>query len=237
MPESAEPTISAVWGASQSAERPRRTEPQGSLRSRLQAAAAGDLVARVVLIGLYVLLTRNLLADFLRTGRFTGLLLLVSELLVLVFTLLRRRARTVDRSALSVLITAVSVAGPFLVRAADVRAILPDPFTTCASAVGLVIVIGAKVSLGRSFGIIPANRGIVVAGMYKFVRHPIYGGYLLTHLAFVCAHPTPRNIALLLAADAALVIRALREERLLAGDSEYQSYCRRVSWHLVPGLF
>jgi protein-S-isoprenylcysteine O-methyltransferase Ste14 len=238
MPESAESTVvSQVWRATtQRAELPLQAESSGSRGTRLLATAKGDLVARVLLIALYVLLTRNLLADFLQTGRFTGLLLLVSELLVLVFTLLRRRALTVDRSGMSLLTTAVSVAGPLLVRAAEV-AVVPDVLTTFASAIGLAIGIGAKISLGRSFGIIPANRGIVVAGMYKFVRHPIYAGYLLTHVAFMFAHPTVRNIALLAIADSALVIRALREERLLAGDSEYQSYCRRVSWHLIPGLF
>ena len=39
-------------------------------------------------------------------------------------------------------------------------------------------------ALGRSFGVAPANRGIVVRGPYSFVRHPIYTGYLITHTGF-----------------------------------------------------
>ena len=31
--------------------------------------------------------------------------------------------------------------------------------------------------------------------------------------------------------------RALMEERVLSRDAAYASYCRRVSWHLVPGVF
>jgi hypothetical protein len=27
------------------------------------------------------------------------------------------------------------------------------------------------------------------------------------------------------------------EERVLINDAEYQGYCRRVGWHLVPGVF
>jgi hypothetical protein len=27
------------------------------------------------------------------------------------------------------------------------------------------------------------------------------------------------------------------EERVLSQDVEYQGYCRRVNWHLVPGVF
>ena len=32
-------------------------------------------------------------------------------------------------------------------------------------------------------------------------------------------------------------VRALMEERVLGADVDYQSYCRRVGWHLVPGVF
>jgi protein-S-isoprenylcysteine O-methyltransferase Ste14 len=69
------------------------------------------------------------------------------------------------------------------------------------------------------------------------VRHPIYTGYLLSHVAFACAYPTPWNLAILAATDAALVVRALYEERVLGTDRTYQAYCSRVAWHLVPGVF
>ena len=31
--------------------------------------------------------------------------------------------------------------------------------------------------------------------------------------------------------------RYLLEERVLSADVMYQGYCRRVGWHLVPGVF
>ena len=49
--------------------------------------------------------------------------------------------------------------------------------------------------------------------------------------------PTPLNLAIVLIADSALIGRALIEERVLSADVEYQAYCRRVEWHLVPGVF
>ena len=115
--------------------------------------------------------------------------------------------------------------------------LVPDAATAIVSAAGVMIVIVGKMALGRSFGIAPANRGVVVRGPYHLVRHPIYAGYLLTHAAFLVAHPTPWNLAVLLVADTALVVRALIEERMLGTDVKYQSYCRRVGWHLVPGVF
>jgi protein-S-isoprenylcysteine O-methyltransferase Ste14 len=196
-----------------------------------------DLIARAVIVVLFSLMSYNLLGEFLRTGHLTGLLLLTSEATVVVLTLVRRRPQFVDRSPAGLVTTALSIAGPPLLRAVDGSHMLPDAVTATVSASGLGLVVFGKVALGRSFGIAPANRGIVARGPYLFVRHPIYAGYLLTHLAFFVAHPSPWNAAVILVADGALVMRALIEERVLSADEQYQLYCRRVSWHLVPGLF
>ena len=109
--------------------------------------------------------------------------------------------------------------------------------TALISLVGLCFVIAGKFTLGRSFGLAPANRGIVESGPYLFVRHPIYTGYLMMHLAFLAAHPRPLNIVIVAIGDSALVIRALLEERVLGRDARYRSYCSRVGWHLVPRVF
>src|SRR5581483_1987575 len=135
------------------------------------------------------------------------------------------------------IVTAISLVGPFMVRTSTGGGLFPDYATIMLSALGLIVVIAGKLTLGRSFGIAPANRGVVVAGPYNFVRHPIYAGYLLTHLAFAVAHPTVWNLVTLVVSDAALIYRALCEERVLSADRTYQTYCRRVAWHLVPGVF
>jgi protein-S-isoprenylcysteine O-methyltransferase Ste14 len=196
-----------------------------------------DLIARAVVGTLFALLSVNLLAEFIQTRHLTGLWLLVSESLVVVLTVVRRRALTVDRSVAAAVVTGVSVMGPALVRTASGHDLLPDPMTSLVSSVGLLIVISGKLTLGRSFGFVPANRGVVFGGPYAIVRHPIYAGYLLTHVGFLLAHATVWNAALLIVADAALVGRALHEERLLSADDSYRRYCRRVGWHLVPGVY
>jgi len=105
------------------------------------------------------------------------------------------------------------------------------------SAAGLLVVVAGKLSLGRSFGLMPANRGIVSTGLYRWLRHPIYAGYLVTHLAFVAAHATIWNVAVLVVADVALLVRAVIEERTLALDPAYASYQQRVRWRVCPGIF
>jgi protein-S-isoprenylcysteine O-methyltransferase Ste14 len=203
----------------------------------LRRAIVTDLMSRALIVMLFTMLSINLLADFRRTGHVTGLLLLVGEALVVILTVVRRRAIHVDRSVAAGILTMLSVAGPPMLRASDVASLVPDVATAMISAVGLGLVVIGKMALGRSFGLVPANRGIVVRGPYTVVRHPIYTGYLITHLGFFMADPTGWNAAVILIADSALILRALMEERVLSADAEYQSYCRRVGWHLVPGVF
>ena len=113
----------------------------------------------------------------------------------------------------------------------------PDVVTALVSAVGLVLVDRrqdhARSQLRPRAGQPRRRRG----GPYNFVRHPIYAGYLITHVAFLVANPGPWNVAIVLIGDTALVVRALMEERVLSADVAYQAYCRRVGWHLVPGVF
>jgi protein-S-isoprenylcysteine O-methyltransferase Ste14 len=185
----------------------------------------------------FTLFAIRIATDFLTTGRMTGLLLLGSESLVVVLTIARRSACIVDRSWRTRVLTTVSMAGPPLVYPAHVTALAPEAITVAISAVGLLVVIAGKLSLGRSFGLLPANRGIVSTGCYRVLRHPIYLGYLITHVAFVAANPTAWNTMLLVLSDSALLRRAVYEERTLAQDPQYREYLQRVRWRLVPALF
>ena len=211
----------------------------GVLQRDPQAGApdVAYLAARFVLVALFTLLTIRIAGDFLETGRLTGLLLLASETLVVVLTVLRRSSSIVDRSPRARVLTTLSIMGPFMVRPADAAALLPEAATLLLSGVGLTVVIGGKLSLGRSFGLMPANRGIVSTGLYRVVRHPIYLGYLITHVGFFAANPTTWNAVILIAADLALMWRAVCEEQTLRQDPSYQAYLQAVRWRVLPGLF
>jgi len=194
-------------------------------------------MARIAIAGLFLGLAWRIGGNFLETGRPTGLLLLTSELLVVVLTVTRRYTPLVDRRAWVRIVAAMSIVGPLLLRPASAGGLVAEALTATVSAAGLAVVIAGKLSLGRSFGLLPANRGIVCTGVYRIIRHPIYVGYLVTHLAFLAAHPTMWNAAALLSADMALVLRARLEEHTLARDPAYAAYCHVVRWRLLPGLY
>jgi protein-S-isoprenylcysteine O-methyltransferase Ste14 len=45
------------------------------------------------------------------------------------------------------------------------------------------------------------------------------------------------NCALIFTSDAALLVRAVFEERTLARDAEYADYMQQVRWRVLPGCF
>jgi protein-S-isoprenylcysteine O-methyltransferase Ste14 len=225
------------WLEGDAVELSRRREQTAPSPARRRSDRIADFGGRAVIVTLFTLFVVAMLTDFSRTGRLTGLLLVASEGLVVILTVIRRSAVWIDRSWRARLLTAVSMAGPPLVRPASAAALLPDGATAVFSAVGLMIVLAGKLSLGRSFGLMPANRGVVSGGIYRLVRHPIYAGYVVTHVGFLAAHATVWNLALLLVADLTLMIRAIQEERTLALDPSYVAYQGRVRWRVVPGVF
>jgi protein-S-isoprenylcysteine O-methyltransferase Ste14 len=197
----------------------------------------GDLAAKILIVTLFSSMAMRLAQDAAATGHVTGMLLVASEALVVVLTMVRRPAGLVDRSGKARLLTGLSTFGALLVRPLSGAAIAPESLTLAIAAIGLIIVVLGKLSLGRSFGLSPANRGVVSTGMYRFVRHPIYLGYLITHVGFVAANPAGWNLLVLALADLALMMRAVREEQTLAQDDAYRDYMQRVRWRVIPGVF
>jgi protein-S-isoprenylcysteine O-methyltransferase Ste14 len=103
--------------------------------------------------------------------------------------------------------------------------------------VGLLLATGAMVALGRSFGVVAANRGLKVIGPYRLVRHPIYLAHVLTFGGFLVANFTPLNAGLFVLTVAFHLLRIRAEERVLAATSDYDGYRQRVRWRLIPGVF
>lgn len=197
---------------------------------------SGEAVSKVLTAGLFLALTWRCGQDFVATQRPTDLLVLVGVALVVVLTCLRRPAHIVDRRTFVRVITGSSLLLPMMVRPTANASLIAEPTAAAMAAFGLSIVVVGKLSLGWSFGTLPANRGIIERGLYRVVRHPIYLGYILTHIPFLLAHPTGWNLAVLVIGDIALLVRARYEEETLGRDPQYVQYCQTVRWRLVPGI-
>jgi protein-S-isoprenylcysteine O-methyltransferase Ste14 len=78
---------------------------------------------------------------------------------------------------------------------------------------------GSRIYLGRRFGFLPANRGIVASGPFSIVRHPIYSGWFVLMLGLLMAYPTLHNALMLTVIVPDMVLRIDLEEQLLRTGS------------------
>ena len=102
--------------------------------------------------------------------------------------------------------------------------------------VSVALMIYARVSLGRSIGYVPADRGIITSGPYRFVRHPIYAGLFVTLFAFCLRAYSPLNLLLSVILVGLFMIKSMIEERFLCGNPDYAGYMREVRWRWLPGV-
>jgi protein-S-isoprenylcysteine O-methyltransferase Ste14 len=113
------------------------------------------------------------------------------------------------------------------------------PYLACelVQLAGLLIALASLGTLGRSFGIIAANRGVKTRGPYRLVRHPAYLGYLVSYLGYVAENPSATNVALLCLSTAFQLVRIGEEETVLSSDAAYQRYRQSVRRKLVPLIY
>lgn len=102
---------------------------------------------------------------------------------------------------------------------------------------GLVLVIIGFSTLGKSFGIVAANRGLKVGGPYKVIRHPIYFAHAVTLAGFVMSNLWWYNVVIFVLISLFQILRIEAEERVLVATTGYGEYKERVRWRLVPGLY
>src|SRR5262249_28420672 len=164
-------------------------------------------------------------------------LLVISESLGVFLILTRRFAKTVSKHPLDWALSLVAVNAPLLVAPAAASTLIPTEIATTLMFAGMILQISAKIALWRSYGLIPANRGIKTKGPYRFVRHPMYAGYTLTHIGFLLGFPSLQNFLLYLTTFLIEVARLMREELILTKDPLYREYTSRVRYRLFPGIF
>lgn len=196
-----------------------------------------DLFERAFVLGLFVYFLSNMLGKGSGSILIITILLIFSETLPLVLIWSRGPSATMSQRPSDWLLGFAGATAPLLVIAPQTAPLLPLPICIGLMIAGLSIQVMSKFFLGRSFGIVAANRGIKVAGPYRIVRHPIYAGYTLTHIAFLLAQPCWQNLVIYAVGLSLQIMRIMREEQVLRQDPGYVAYAGEVRYRLLPGVF
>jgi len=152
--------------------------------------------------------------------------------------LIRRTPVRVTSDPLLWLLTLVSTYWGFLTIGFWTPGIHLGPLwiTDSLAITSLVIVVWARISLGRNIGLVPAQRKIVTDGAYRFVRHPIYTAVFFSTVASALDNYSPLNAGLFSLGIFWWIVKSLVEENFLRKDPEYAAYLQRVRWRWFPGI-
>lgn len=199
-------------------------------RLRLQA-----LGSRALLVTLFVLFAWANLRHWQDTGKPSGLGTTALEAWAAVLFLTRRATERVSRNAVAWIAAPIGSFAMLFARPSSGG--LPALPCELLQLAGVILALASLATLGRSFGLVAANRGVKTRGPYRFVRHPAYSGYLVAYCGYVLANPTLPNVALLVVGTGFQLLRVHEEEHLLAGDPLYQQYSGAVRYRLIPRLY
>jgi protein-S-isoprenylcysteine O-methyltransferase Ste14 len=104
-------------------------------------------------------------------------------------------------------------------------------------AVGMAWAVWSLHFLGRNVSVLAQARTVVDTGPYRWVRHPLYTGEIVSSFGLVLTANSLAAAALWLAVCGLQVYRALREEEvLLRALPGYAGYRSRTA-ALLPGVF
>ena len=201
-------------------------------RRRWLALAAGNVAGAAVAV--YLLLPN--LQFFLRTGRPIGVVFVVQQVWVAAVFLTRRAPRTVSRRPMDWIAAYAGWFTSFLIRPSGLHPTWGVAVGFWVQVLGLLLWAWSFSTLARSYGIVPADRGLVTGGAYAVVRHPLYSAYMVGGIGYLMQSLSTWNAVIDAIAVAWQLFRVRAEERHLDGP-DYAAYRARVPWRLCPGLW
>jgi len=194
-----------------------------------------DVIERVIIGGMFSYFVYRMLQS--HNGDLIPSLMIFSEATVVVLILFRRPSRTMSRIPLDWFLALGATNAGLLASSVQPETTGPLQLAYAFVTAGLFIQLSAKVVLGRSFGVVAANRGVKASGPYRVVRHPMYAGYVVTHIGFLIALPSLHNFVVYATGLAIQIARIMREERILQQDPAYREFASSVRYRLFPGIF
>lgn len=207
--------------------------PFGMIRMRSAIGSSVlKILANVAVVVALALLAYACLQRYDRSGSLNWLGLLVVNVLMVAMYVARRDATAISRSAALWVLAFAGTCLPLAMRPAEIVGFAA--LGTGIQLFGIGGIIASMLSLRRSFGIVPANRGIRTRGLYNFVRHPLYASELLVILGIALVNPSAWNLGLFVCDCVLQLLRAAAEERFLSVDPAYREYRARVKYRLIP---
>jgi protein-S-isoprenylcysteine O-methyltransferase Ste14/uncharacterized membrane protein (UPF0127 family) len=175
--------------------------------------------------------------DWLVYGKFLSLLILIHNTLLFLLFLTRRKSVDTSYRFADWMIPLLTLISTMMLRPGLTEHPLWIVVSGFVQWAGILCIILSLFSLGRSFGIVPANRKIIYTGAYKIVRHPLYASELVFYTGFILGNFSTRNLLLVVMILAGQLYRSIAEENLLSKDPHYQTYLQEVGYRFIPGLF
>ncbi len=171
------------------------------------------------------------------SGSLVGLGLALQESVLIVLFLVRRQAKESTNTPGAWIAAIIGSYGVLLLRPEGHIILGAESTSVAIQLAGATLAIVTSLSLGRSFGIVAANRGVKTEGAYRFVRHPIYASYLIGYIAYLLAAISILNVFIMVVSLTFQVRRMNAEEAVLKRDPQYSEYAERVRYRLVPGIY
>lgn len=197
-----------------------------------------DILLRIYVAGAVIFFAVGAFVHFRADPtRLTLLLMALIETITAGLIVCSHRAQRCDWRPLSLLASYIAMFYFLALDLAPGNAFVSEGAGAGLQIAGLLFQLYAKLSLGRSFGVLPATRRLVTVGAYRWLRHPIYAGYLIAHIGFLLSNFLLQNLAVLLVLYLAQVVRINREEQILATLPGYADYCKTVRYRLLPGVY
>lgn len=163
---------------------------------------------------------------------------LVFNLILAFLFLTRTRASVVSMNPLHWIIAfATSFSGFFFAESGITPQEWQMTVTHMITIGAIVLEVPAVLTLGRSFGFLPALRCVKTHSIYKVLRHPMYLGCILVRLTYCIRNPIALNFMLFVVVVLLYGLRTKHEEEILSHDVTYVEYMQRVRYRLCPGVF
>lgn len=116
--------------------------------------------------------------------------------------------------------------------------IAPQELSQALLLIGSGLVIASLLNLKRSFGILPAFRGLRTAGPYQLVRHPVYLGHMIIFSGVLLENFSRDNLLAFLAVVTVMHLRIVLEEKELGrATPEYATYQAQIPYRLLPFIY